>query len=512
MIKNAFFLFAIFPFCLNAQSYFANNVHIAGNVGAWGNANLAGTFKLANAAQVAHFGTTLTVASTSDISGQGDWVFQGSAAQFLEGGFDKSTGNGPILFDIVVNNSNHVQLNSSDTKIRSTLSFTTGQLILNGQDLVIGHNSSGTISNYNENSYIVTGTGVSGGTLFRESIGSSAVVFPIGSSSSSYTPASIANVGTTDTYGLRVFDNVYASATSGSTLTSGPGKTWSIVEAVSGGSNLSLQLQHNAADEGADFDNKHFVSQYIGTSPNGSVTTTDTISNTRWNLKKYAQMGGGSTSGTLTTGTAIANASVRSLSGITSVGYFTKRSYPSALRLPVELLFFQAQEKESDIVLTWATVAEHNNHFFEIHRSTDGHHFQKIGPSLPSKATNGQSHRLISYEFTDTNASDLPTLYYKLKQIDYNGKYAWFGPQVVHRDFAWPSIRIFPNPSKGGYFLVQSDTPLHIDCFNQKGEKITQWKVEKNQNVVHHGLPKGIYFLSFPKMRHKMPLKKLIIL
>ena len=46
--------------------------------------------------------------------------------------------------------------------------------------------------------------------------------------------------------------------------------------------------------------------------------------------------------------------------------------------LPVELVAFQAEERNENIHLSWSTASEINNEGFEIERSTDGRNFDFI--------------------------------------------------------------------------------------------------------------------------------------
>jgi hypothetical protein len=66
-------------------------------------------------------------------------------------------------------------------------------------------------------------------------------------------------------------------------------------------------------------------------------------------------------------------------------------------------------------LLSWQTATEKNNAGFDIERSTDSTAFSKIG-RVKGNGTTTQSH---SYTFTDKTASG--TVYYRLKQTDYDG-------------------------------------------------------------------------------------------
>lgn len=82
---------------------------------------------------------------------------------------------------------------------------------------------------------------------------------------------------------------------------------------------------------------------------------------------------------------------------------------------PVKLTSFTAQNQGKSVVLKWATASETNNSHFEVLRS-QGAEFKVKGTVTGS----GNSNTPINYTYTDTNAP-AGTLYYQLKQVDYNG-------------------------------------------------------------------------------------------
>jgi hypothetical protein len=86
--------------------------------------------------------------------------------------------------------------------------------------------------------------------------------------------------------------------------------------------------------------------------------------------------------------------------------------------LPVEMVYFKASASDKDILLTWSTASELNNLRFDIERSTDAQNFMKIGevPGL------GNSHGIQSYDYTDEDVVPGVIYYYRLKQVDIDGK------------------------------------------------------------------------------------------
>ena len=86
--------------------------------------------------------------------------------------------------------------------------------------------------------------------------------------------------------------------------------------------------------------------------------------------------------------------------------------------LPIELVSFTGNKKTcNQNVLHWMTASETNNDRFEVERSSDAISFVKIG-ELKSI---GNSQQTRYYDYYDTKPS-ASVNYYRLKQVDYNGK------------------------------------------------------------------------------------------
>src|SRR5690606_16860319 len=88
--------------------------------------------------------------------------------------------------------------------------------------------------------------------------------------------------------------------------------------------------------------------------------------------------------------------------------------------IPVELTSFAGSTVNGNVVLNWNTASETNNSGFEIQRSTDRVNFSNIA-FVPGFGTTTQPR---SYSYTDNSVNN-GTYYYRLKQVDYNGAFAY---------------------------------------------------------------------------------------
>ncbi len=122
------------------------------------------------------------------------------------------------------------------------------------------------------------------GSLARN-VGATPVDFPVGNSS--YNPATLTNAGTPDFYLVRVADAVLSGGNTGSPITADAvGRGWFVEENTAGGSDLSMTLQWNGADEPVSFDRaqayvSHFLAGSWDTQPTASATGADPYSLSR---------------------------------------------------------------------------------------------------------------------------------------------------------------------------------------------------------------------------------------
>ncbi|WP_185152688.1 fibronectin type III domain-containing protein [Fulvivirga aurantia] len=112
--------------------------------------------------------------------------------------------------------------------------------------------------------------------------------------------------------------------------------------------------------------------------------------------------------------------------------------------LPVELIDFDYSIENGIVNLNWKTLSEKNNSHFEIQRGADTSNFKLIG----EKSGAGDSNSEISYTFKDLNP--LTTNFYRLKQVDLDGKFAY--SNILRVEIAgdpFEDLKLYPNPTNG---------------------------------------------------------------
>ncbi|CAN5541845.1 hypothetical protein BH11BAC3_BH11BAC3_10660 [soil metagenome] len=199
------------------------------------------------------------VTSNADILGTGLLQMKGAALQNINM-------NGFTIPNLEIDNTSNVTL-TGIASISGNLLFTNGKILLGANDLKMG--TAGTITNATNAKYIVTN---GAGKLSKAALSAVAFIFPVGKSTSSYTPVSISNSGTADVIGVRSLASVLTSGTTGTAFTKEVvNNTWDVSESVAGGSVLSMSTTWSSTDELAGFDRTRAGISYYITTPANNV-------------------------------------------------------------------------------------------------------------------------------------------------------------------------------------------------------------------------------------------------
>jgi hypothetical protein len=122
--------------------------------------------------------------------------------------------------------------------------------------------------------------------------------------------------------------------------------------------------------------------------------------------------------------------------------------------LPVELVYFDYENRANHEYLVWATASETRNGGFEIQSSDNGKKFKSID-FLPSAHQSGNSQSLTNYQYLIKDHEQ--SKFYRLKQIDFDGEYE-FSP-VLKNDIDFELIlpTVYPNPFSDATSIYLSD-------------------------------------------------------
>ena len=110
-----------------------------------------------------------------------------------------------------------------------------------------------------------------------------------------------------------------------------------------------------------------------------------------------------------------------------------------AAALDVKWLSFTGINNGNSNLLEWSTATEINNDHFDIERSSNGISFEKIGIVKGS----GNSSTPLHYQAADNHPLG-GNNYYRLRQIDIDGKYTYSVVIIVANGVAKNVVKLYP--------------------------------------------------------------------
>lgn len=192
-----------------------------------------------------------------------------------------------------------------------------------------------------------------------------------------------------------------------------------------------------------------------------------------------------------------------SVNGALGVGEIEDYKVRIISPLPVKWLSFDAMAKVHQVLLDWSTTDEAGNKGFDVERSTDQQHWKTIA-WVPAASSLGD---VKQYQYTDTDPEE-GVNYYRLKQIDLDGKFNYSVVQSVSfkKD---PAIQIlYPNPAKDRLYIKGNNTVMKmLLVVDGNGNTVARFSnVKESINV--SSLPPGTYFLKAAAWKEPMKFIK----
>jgi len=122
--------------------------------------------------------------------------------------------------------------------------------------------------------------------------------------------------------------------------------------------------------------------------------------------------------------------------------------------LPIQLLNFTAAWTDANkVALKWATASEINNCYYIVERSTDAINFTPI-LKVNSQGNSSQKQEYITF---DVEAYQNETSYYRIKQVDCDGRYTYSHIAVLNIKNYINLITIYPNPARINFeYVIES--------------------------------------------------------
>ena len=170
--------------------------------------------------------------------------------------------------------------------------------------------------------------------------------------------------------------------------------------------------------------------------------------------------------------------------------------------LSVELTSFKAKVADKQVQLLWNTATENDNAGFEIERGTDGKNYQ----TLAFVEGKGNTTENQQYAYDDKDLIGNQLYYYRIKQIDYDGRFEY--SKVITAQIERGNVQtsaFYPNPSQGGQTRLDYTTTktgeLQIEVFDLSGKQLIQVvrNVTTGKNTLDFdfsALGKGLFFIK----------------
>lgn len=174
--------------------------------------------------------------------------------------------------------------------------------------------------------------------------------------------------------------------------------------------------------------------------------------------------------------------------------------------LPIELSYFHARVQGDEVVTTWKTLQEKDNHYFTVEKTVDFETFYEAG-RIDGR---GNSVQERSYSLVD-DAPFTGRSYYRLKQTDFNGKFTVSDPVTIDYRGPSPVLKAYPNPFNGRNITlevkgVSEVANVKVFLFTQQGQKILEISIDedgpgifKKEIIFPDNLAPGLYFLKAGK-------------
>lgn len=423
-------------------------------------------------------GNTLTVRGnitrigTANITGNGTIVLEGGNNQVITG-FEAGV---DTLYNLTINKSGGtLTIGDDNVIIRNNLTFSTNFIWDPGVDKVVRFGPNATVTGINASRFIQ-------GLVQRSVVAGAGAdfIFPIGAAGS-YRPMQMTSATLDGVYTARAFTGPPPNITALGSLPIGV----QLVELAEFGY-WSLSAPNGAA---ADVTVAYTSSLDPTPNPGYNQNNLKIAVNDSTAVGTWENFGGQGTAGPTVfaglnlNGSIASSGEVTTISGVGDPVTFSSRliAIGTAIQpFPIELLSFSG-ERDADVAyLEWVTASELNNERFEIERSMDGVSWETRGFVLGAGTTNDiQYYTFIDVEVPAAN------VYYRLKQVDFDGTYTHSDAIELLFDestagkVAAPWV-VAPNPTAGYDFAIQLRSAQidvlkdnhYVEVYSAQGQRI----------------------------------------
>jgi hypothetical protein len=175
---------------------------------------------------------------------------------------------------------------------------------------------------------------------------------------------------------------------------------------------------------------------------------------------------------------------------------------------PVKMVSFEAKKiNDNQVQLNWRTSSEENNDHISIEKTYDNQNWEEVC-RVPGHGTTQTPH---NYSCTDNNASEggHAVAYYRPKQVDYNGAYAYFNTikiRLVNAASTASVQGVYPNPATDRLYIQYNSSDndvftIRLLSLDGKELKNQQYVAKEGQqtidlDIAEQDLKSGFYILQ----------------
>jgi hypothetical protein len=185
-----------------------------------------------------------------------------------------------------------------------------------------------------------------------------------------------------------------------------------------------------------------------------------------------------------------------------------------AIILPIELIFFTGVGYENYNTLHWETATEINNDYFQIEKSENGSTWKMM------ERLQGAGNSSVGLTYFTTDEEPYSITYYRLKQVDFNGKFSYSDLIAISQQAIVDVLDIYPNPTSAGFNFAFSNVEtfskkLTVTMYDAIGKIILtkSYNTHEEKSSLHFetmNVPNGLYHTVFSN-GEKQISKRIII-
>lgn len=185
---------------------------------------------------------------------------------------------------------------------------------------------------------------------------------------------------------------------------------------------------------------------------------------------------------------------------------FTIARIDAATPLPVELSEWTIECTEKGVLAKWTAASESNNNYFILEKSKDGKNWMDVAKIKGA----GNSNIDLQYNYLDKISLGL--VYYRLKQVDFNGKITRFNVQSANcGQNEWDKINIYPNPTNEILNIEPPSNDYNVQLLDMTGKHLRSIQLtERTTKIDVSALANGIYILTISNDNFKH-VKRIVI-